>query len=96
MSQYLLLIHGNAKSQATPEEWEAFFTAAQQSGHFKGGSELGDRIMVGDSGSAKASDHLVGFMRFDAEDRQAILDLLQQHPVVIHGGSVELCEMPTS
>lgn len=96
MSSYLLLIHGNLKTQATPEEWNTFFTAAQQSGLFKGGSELGDRVIIGDTKSAKPSDHLVGFMRFEGEDRQAILDLLQQHPVIAHGGSVELCEMPIS
>ena len=35
-------------------------------------------------------------MRFDAEDRAKLLELLKQHPVVLHGGSVELCEMPKS
>jgi hypothetical protein len=33
-------------------------------------------------------------MRFDSEDKQQIIDLLEKHPVVIHGGSAELCEMP--
>ena len=96
MAEFLLLIHGNAKSRATPEEWESFFAEAHRSGLFKGGSEIGDRVIVGDASSAESSDHLVGFMRFDAEDRQEILDLLQKHPVVVHGGSVELCEMPKS
>jgi hypothetical protein len=35
-------------------------------------------------------------MRFDSEDKQKIIDLLASHPVVVHGGSVELCEMPES
>jgi hypothetical protein len=80
----------------TPEEWAAFFSAAQQSGTFKGGSEIGKRSVVGDASSAVSTAHIVGYMRFDSDNKQQILDLLQAHPVVIHGGSVELCEMPQS
>jgi len=96
MTQYILFIQDNLKSDSSPEEWEAFFTAAHQSGLFKGGSEIGKRIFLGDTQSAKPTDHIVGFMRFDSDDKQKILDLLEKHPVVIHGGSVELCEMPKS
>jgi hypothetical protein len=96
MTQYILLIQGNLKSDSTPEEWEVFFTSARQSGLFKGGSEIGKRMVIGDVHSAKSTDHIVGFMRFDSDDRQKILDLLEKHPVVLHGGSVELCEMPNS
>jgi hypothetical protein len=35
-------------------------------------------------------------MRFDSDNKQALLDLLKSHPAVAHGGSVELCEMPKS
>jgi hypothetical protein len=96
MPQYIVLIQSNLKSEATAEEWRAFFTAAQQSGMFKGGSEIGKRLVVGDASSAKSTAHIVGYMRFDSDDKQQILDLLAGHPVVVHGGSVELCEMPES
>ena len=96
MIQDILLIQDNSRSDPTPKEWDAFFAAAHQSGCFKGGSEIGERMIVGDAPSAKPTDHIVGFMRFDADDRRQILNLLEQHPVVIHGGSVELCELPQS
>jgi hypothetical protein len=96
MNQYILLIQGNLKSDPTSEEWDTFFAATQQSGIFKGGSEIGHRMVVGDTQSAKVTDHIVGFMRFDSDDKQRILKLLEMHPVVVHGGSVELCEMPES
>lgn len=96
MTQYLLLIQDNLTSDVTPREWEAFFAAAQKSGLFKGGSAIGARRVLGNAQSAKSTDHIAGFMRFDAGDEQKILDLLQLHPVVLHGGSVELCEMPKS
>ncbi len=96
MTQYLLLIHGNLTSDTTPAEWEAFFIAARQSGFFSGGSEVGRREVIGDLQSAKPTDHIVGYMRFDTDDKQALLDLLKLHPTVLHGGSVELCELPKS
>ena len=96
MHQYIVLIQGNQTSHPTPEEWADFFAMAQQSGLFKGGSEIGDRILIGDTTSAKATDHIVGYMRFDADERLQVQDLLKQHPVVTHGGTVELCEMPES
>jgi hypothetical protein len=101
MTQYLLLIHGNEKTASTPDEWDQFFASARQRGLFQGGSEVGKREMLGDtqsagSQSALTSDHIVGYMRFDAEDKQQLLDLLKRHPVVLHGGSVELCELPNT
>ena len=94
--QYILLIQDNLKSNASPEEWESFFSEARRSDLFKGGSEIGERIIIGDIESARTTDHIVGYMRFDSDDKQQIVNLLQKHPVVIHGGSVELCEMPKS
>jgi hypothetical protein len=95
MTQYILLIHGNAKTEPTPHEWEQFFTTARQSGLFEGGSAIGERVVIG-ARTAVSSGHLVGYMRFDAPDKQKLMDLLNGHPVVIRGGSVELCEMPKS
>lgn len=94
--QYILLIQGNTKSEPTADEWHQFFTTAQQSGLFKGGSAIGYRSFIGDAKSAKPSNHIVGFMRFDSTDKQKLIDLLQKHPVVLRGGSIELCEMPKS
>jgi hypothetical protein len=96
MTQYILCIQGNVTSASNSEEWESFFAAARQSGLFKGGSEIGQRMVLGDAASAKSTDHIVAYMRFDADDKQQLLDLLKRHPVIVHGGSAELCEMPES
>ncbi len=53
-------------------EWGEFLDAAKQSGLFKGGSAIGERITIGNAETAKSSDHIGGYMRFDAEDRQEI------------------------
>ena len=94
--QYLLLIHGNAQSSIAPEQWSAFFAAANASGLFRGGSQLGTRTLLGSRLDAGSTDHIVGYMRFDSDDKQALLDLLKTHPVVVQGGTVELCELPES
>jgi len=94
--QYLLLIHRETKSAPKAEEWTDFISRVQASGMFRGGSELGARELVGDGGRATSTAQVAGFMRFDAEDREALMDLLQSHPVLVHGGSIELCEMPES
>lgn len=96
MHEYLLLIHGNEKTASTAAEWDQFFSAAHASGAFAGGSEVGKRELIGDSASAHPSDHLAGYMRFDTADKAMLLELLKKHPVVLHGGTVELCELPKS
>lgn len=93
--QYLLLIHENAKTPPpSDQEWATFFERAKASGLFKGGSALGRKELVGAARAAGTTEHIAGFMRFDAEDRTQLLELLREHPVVKHGGTVELCEMP--
>lgn len=93
MTQYILLIQNNAKSQSSPAEWDTFFSQARESGLFRGGSAIGKREIIGDIATGKPTDFIGGYMTFNSEDKYLILDLLQKHPVVIHGGSVELCEL---
>lgn len=101
--QYLLLIYEDADSAADAEEWQAFFTRARASGLFVGGSELVAHSVIGDA--AVVTDNVAGYMRFDtsdddggelASDKEALLQLLTRHPVVAHGGTVQLLEMPRS
>lgn len=96
MTQYILLIQNNAKTPAQEGQWNDFFEAARSSGLFKGGSEVGKREWIGDTTTAKSTDFIAGYMRFDAADKSEILDLLKIHPVVLNGGTVELCELPRS
>ena len=60
MAQYILLIHGNAKSGATEDEWIQFIAAAKERGFFEGGSEIGERVCVGNAETMKSSDYIVG------------------------------------
>lgn len=97
--EFILLIHNNARQSSTEEQWNLFFCAARQSGFFAGGSELKAGEVFG-AKSEPVSVRLGGYMRFktdgSADELKKIHQLLQQHPTVLQGGSVELCELPRS
>jgi len=94
MSEYILLIQGNTETLASPEEWAEFFEIARKNGTFVGGSEIGERTVIGNAQTHLSTDQIVGYMRFDTDDKQGLIDLIKTHPVVHHGGTVELCELP--
>ena len=94
MTQYILLIEDNVRRPVLDQDWAAFFELAGQSGVFRGGSAMGKREVLGDRARAQSTDFLGGYMIFEAEDKQEILDLLEKHPVKLHGGSLHLCELP--
>lgn len=94
--QYLALIHKHTDSPTTDEEWERFFEAAKASGMFQGGSEIGKRYVVGRTPVIDVTDSVDGYMRFDSDDLEQLLALVNNHPVIAHGGTIELCEMPKS
>ena len=92
--EYILFIHKNTNNQTTDEAWKAFFIAAKKSGLFRGGSEISNRIQIGDKLVPDITKHIGGFMRFESSDLNAIRSLLEMHPVLLCGGTLELCELP--
>ena len=94
--EYILFIHNNTEIVTTEEQWQTFFTMAKSSGVFQGGSEIANQLQIGNKPVQKITNTIGGFMRFESEDNNAILALLEKHPVYIQGGTLELCEMPKS
>lgn len=94
--QYIALIHKNADTRPTSAEWEHFFEVAGRTGLFQGGSEIGSRQTIGGKPVPDTSREVGGYMRFDSENLDQLLELLDQHPVVKHGGTIELFTMPKS
>ena len=64
-------------------------------GLFSGGSAMGKRWTIGKPADT-LSDGLVGYMRFDAENIEDLLELLEDHPIIRGGGTIEICEIPKS
>lgn len=92
--QYLALIHDNTDTTPTSAEWETFCEEAARTGLFKGGSAIGSRLSVGTKVVPDTSLNIGGFMRFDTEDPGQLMELLEKHPAVRHGGTIELFTMP--
>lgn len=94
--QYIALLHKNTDSPPTTDEWDRFFDAANATGMFKGGSAIGARQTVGKKPVSDTTESVGGYMRFDSDDLERLQALLKDHPVIRHGGTIELCEMPAS
>lgn len=94
--QYIAFINGNPDATPSTDEWNQFLQDAKDSGMFQGGSALGRRHAIGKKQASDSTDMIVGFMRFDADDLTLLKRLLDTHPVILNGGTIELREMPLS
>ncbi len=92
--EYILFIHSNTDSVTTDDQWNSFFIEAKKSGVFQGGSEISNQSQIGNKFVQKITNNIAGFMRFESDDKNKILSLLEKHPVILQGGTLELCEMP--
>lgn len=92
--EYILFIHKNVDQPTTEDQWNAFFSAANESGIFSGGSEIRKSIQIGFKKVPLTTKSVVGCMRFETDDISQVHKLLELHPVFIQGGTLELCEMP--
>ena len=94
--EYITFMHANMESKSTKEEWDDFFAMANESGMFRGGSLMDGRSTLGQKDVPDITVNIAGYMRFDADTLSALHVLLEKHPVVIHGGTIEICELPKS
>ena len=92
--EYIVFIHNNTDNDTKDEQWHSFFSLATDSGIFQGGSEIYNPETIGKKDILNITNHIDGFMRFETEDKGKLLSLLEKHPVIIEGGSLEVCEMP--
>lgn len=92
--EYLLLIHDNTDQPPTEKEWGDFIEEAIRSGNFQGGSALGATQVFGKQDIPHSTASVGGFMRFNTDKLNELELLLNKHPVVKNGGSIELIEMP--
>ena len=92
--EYIAFMHKNTATNPTPDEGEAFFQIARASGLFRGGSAIGSRQTVGGGEVPDLTDNIDGYMRFESDSYEALVRLLESHPVFTNGGTIELCELP--
>jgi hypothetical protein len=92
--EYIVFIHNNTDNDTKDEQWHSFFSLATDSGVFQGGSEIYNSEAIGKKSIPNITKNIDGFMRFETDDKDKLLLLLKKHPVIIEGGSLEVCEMP--
>lgn len=92
--EYILFIHDNTDKTTEEEDWDRFLALARSSGLFQGGSEIGKRIQLGSKEVSDTTKSVSGYMRFESRDVEELLNLLNEHPVLRNGGTLELCELP--
>jgi len=92
--EYIVFIHNNTDNDTKDEQWHSFFSLATNSGIFQGGSEIYHSEAIGDKPITDITKSIDGFMRFETNNKDELLLLLREHPVLIEGGSLEICEMP--
>jgi len=97
MPDYLLLMHADVPpgNNERDDDWDAYISGLQASGHFQGGSAIGEGICARKSGAAPAvTAHLSGFIRISANSLNDARALLAGNPVFEAGGTVEIRELP--
>ena len=92
--EYIVFIHNNTDNETADEQWHSFFSTATESGIFQGGSEIYASAKLGKKAIPDITKNIAGFMRFETDDMDKLLLLLEKHPVIFEGGSLEVCEMP--
>lgn len=92
--EYIVFIHNNTDNDTKDEQWHSFFSLATNSGIFQGGSEIYNPETIGKKSIPNITNNIDGFMQFETDNKEKLLSLLENHPVIIEGGSLELCEMP--
>ena len=98
MNDYILFMHGDARSDADTDNaqaWELYLEALRASGQFSGGSAIGSGACYAQSGAAKdLTSHLTDYLRVRAESLDDARRFLVGNPVFEAGGTVEIRELP--
>jgi len=96
MIDFMLLMHDDADPEArAAHDWAPYFEMLRASGHFQGGSSIGDGVCVNKAGRPVAvGRHLVGYIRIRARDLEEARALLHGNPIFEAGGTVEVRELP--
>jgi len=95
MPDYMLLMHTDAPERVDDALWGTYLGRLQASGHFQGGSAIGDGTCIRKVGTVPATTgHLSGYIRISAEDLTHARSLVAGNPVFEAGGTVEIRELP--
>jgi hypothetical protein len=93
MADYIFLMHaGDAVG-----DWGPYIEGLVARGAMRGGSAVGGGVCARKNGDTPAvTDHIVGYIKVEAENLEAAKALLNGNPVYEAGGVVEIRELPVA
>ncbi len=95
MNDYIFLVHDDATSAISDDDWGAYLARLRSVGVFQGGSAIGGGACVRKAERAPPlSAQISGFIRVTAQDLAQAKILLAGTPVYEAGGTVEIRELP--
>lgn len=95
VNQYLLLVHNDAAGPQDDDSWGPYLDGLQRSGHFDGGSAIGNGVSVTKAGiNSAVLDQLVGYLVVRAESLEDAQRFVIGNPVFEAGGTIEIRELP--
>ena len=98
MNSYIFFMHNDApetEEDAIGRDWEPYLAKLQASGHFSGGSAIGEGACFKKAGpSSKITAHISGYIKIQATSLNEAMKLLPGNPVFEAGGTVEIRELP--
>jgi hypothetical protein len=96
MNDYILLMHALPPGSAQPTgDWTTYLHRLRSTGQFNGGSSIGAGVCVSSRGiTPTLSTSLTGSIRVSAPSIEEACALLDGHPLIEAGGTVEVRELP--
>jgi hypothetical protein len=96
MPDFIFLMHNDAPGEHG-DEWAAYLSGLEASGHLRGGSAIGYGVCLRKDGKPVATaSHLGGFVRIEAASMEEAQGLLAGNPVFEAGGTVEIRTLPVT
>ena len=92
MPEYIFLMHDDASG--SENDWEPYLKQLRDSGHFEGGSAIGDGACVRKIGeAAPLTVQLTSYVRVSANNLDHAKSMLVGNPHFEAGGTVEIREL---
>ncbi|MEO0606801.1 MAG: hypothetical protein AAFY82_01110 [Pseudomonadota bacterium] len=97
MAEFLFLMHSDTREPVIETNWTAYTERLVSIGAMRAGSAIGGGRSFRHSGQpARLTDHIVGYLKIEAESIDHAVTMLDGNPTYEANGTVEIRELPQS
>lgn len=95
MAEFLFLMHSDAREPVFENSWTVYIERLVSIGAMRAGSAIGGGRSFRHSGRpASLTDHIVGYLKIEAESIDHAVTMLAGNPIFEANGTVEIRELP--